>query len=189
VPEPATQPHALLLARHGQTADNADGLILGHRDPPLSARGVEQADSLAAAARAAQIAIVWCSPLRRAHDTAKIVAAATGAPVALLDGLAESDRGTWEGRSVAELRRTEPDDFASFEAAADGFAFPRGESLADQVARTRVALDRVAAGPQPALVVAHVGTIRAALLALGRRPPPEADVPHATIQALPWPPA
>jgi broad specificity phosphatase PhoE len=55
------------------------------------------------------------------------------------------------------------------------------------VARTRVALDRVADGPQPALVIAHVGTIRAAMLAIGRRPPPEAEVPHATLQPLPWP--
>ena len=60
-------------------------------------------------------------------------------------------------------------------------------SKQDQVARTRRALDQVATGPQPALVVAHVGTIRAAMLALGRRPPPEADVAHAQIIELPWP--
>jgi broad specificity phosphatase PhoE len=181
----AAQP--LLLARHGQTADNADGLILGRRDPPLSALGREQARALGAAAREAGIAIVWSSPLRRASDTAEIVSSATRAPVSVLATLAESDRGDWEGRSVAELRRCEPALFAAFEAAADGFAFPGGESLAAQVARTKVALDRVAHGPQPALIVAHVGTIRAALLAIGRRPPPEAEVPHATIERLPWP--
>jgi probable phosphoglycerate mutase len=126
--------------------------------------------------------------LRRARATAAIVAAATGAPVSVLEQLAESDRGDWEGRPVAELRRTQPGAFAAFESAADGFAFPGGESLADQVARTREALDRVAQGPRPALVIAHVGTIRAAMLALGRHPPPEAEVPHATIQELPWPP-
>jgi probable phosphoglycerate mutase len=181
----ATQP--LLLARHGQTADNADGLILGRRDPPLSALGREQARALGAAAMEAGIAIVWSSPLRRAYDTAEIVASATGAPVSVLPTLAESDRGDWEGRPVTALRRCEPARFAAFEAAADGFAFPGGESLADQVARTKVALDHIAHGPQPALVVAHVGTIRAALLAIGRRPPPEAEVPHATIERLPWP--
>lgn len=185
MPDPATRP--LLLARHGETADNADGLILGRRDPPLSARGLEQARALAAAARRARIAVVWCSPLRRARDTASIVAAATGTPVNVLEALAESDRGDWEGRQLAQLRRTEPERFAAFEAAADGFAFPGGESLQDQIARTRSALDRVAAGPAPALVIAHVGTIRAAMLAIGRHPPPESDVPHATIEKLPWP--
>jgi broad specificity phosphatase PhoE len=184
---PGTSTHVLLLARHGQTADNADGLILGRRDPPLSELGVAQARALAAAAQEATIATVWTSPMQRASGTAEIVSEATGAPVSVLADLAESDRGHWEGRPVAELRRTEPQQFAAFEAAADGFAFPGGESIADQVARTRGALDQVAAGPQPALVVAHVGTIRAAMLALGRRPPTEADVPHAQIIELPWP--
>jgi broad specificity phosphatase PhoE len=185
VPGACTQ--ILLLARHGQTADNAGGLILGRRDPPLSELGRSQAQALAVAAAGAAIAAVWSSPMRRAAATAEIVSEATGAPVSVLTDLAESDRGSWEGRAVAELRRTEPDRFAAFEAASDGFAFPGGESLADQVARTRAALDRVVAGPQPALVVAHVGTIRAAMLALGRRPPPEADVAHAQIIELPWP--
>jgi broad specificity phosphatase PhoE len=184
---PGTLTQTLLLARHGQTADNAGGLILGRRDPALSELGRSQARALAAVARAAAITAVWTSPMRRAAETATIVSEATGAPVSVLAGLAESDRGSWEGRPVAELRRTEPERFAAFEAASDGFAFPDGESLADQVARTRAALDRVVTGPQPALVVAHVGTIRAAMLALGRRPPPEADVAHAQIIELPWP--
>jgi broad specificity phosphatase PhoE len=185
VPDRATR---LLVARHGQTADNADGLILGRRDPPLSAVGLQQARALALAVKDAGLAVVWSSPLRRARATAAIVAEATGARVSVLDALAESDRGAWEGCPVAELRRNEPTLFVAFETAADGFAFPGGESLSDQVARTRTALDRIAEGPQPALVIAHVGTIRAALLASGRRPPPEADIPHATIEELVWPP-
>jgi broad specificity phosphatase PhoE len=186
---PGTLTQLLLLARHGQTADNAGGLILGRRDPPLSDLGCAQAQALAVAmaARETRIAAIWTSPLRRARATAAIVSEATGAPVSVLDGLAESDRGDWEGRPVAELRGAEPDRFAAFEAASVGFTFPGGESLADQVGRTRRALDQVVAGPQPALVVAHVGTIRAAMLALGRRPPAEADVAHAQIIELPWP--
>jgi probable phosphoglycerate mutase len=186
---PGTLTRPLLLARHGQTADNAGGLILGRRDPPLSELGRAQAQGLAVAvaARETRLAAIWSSPLRRARATAAIVSEATGAPVSVLDGLAESDRGDWEGRPVAELRGAEPDRFAAFEAASDGFAFPGGESLADQVGRTRRALDQVVAGPQPALVVAHVGTIRAAMLALGGRPPAEADVAHAQIIELPWP--
>jgi broad specificity phosphatase PhoE len=185
VPGTPTQP--LLLARHGQTADNAGGLILGHRDPPLSDLGQAQARTLAVAARAAAIAVLWSSPLRRARDTAAIVSAATGAPVSVLDDLAESDRGDWEGRPVSEVRADEPERFAAFEAARAGFAFPGGESLAEQVARTRRALELVVAGPQPALVIAHVGTIRAAMIALGRHPPAEADVAHAQIIELAWP--
>jgi broad specificity phosphatase PhoE len=183
------RPRRLLLARHGQTADNAGGLILGHRDPPLTELGLHQAAELAAAAREAGIAAVWTSPLTRARVTAATVAAATGAPVMVDEDLVESDRGDWEGRSLAELADSEPQRFRAFRAATPDFVFPGGESLADQVARTRRALDRAAAGPQPALVVAHVGTIRAALMAVGEHPPAEADVPHGTPIAIDWPPA
>jgi broad specificity phosphatase PhoE len=186
-PVPGALTQRLMLARHGQTADNAEGLILGRRDPPLSELGAAQARALAAEAREAGIASLWTSPLQRAAATAAIVSQATGAPVSVLNALAESDRGDWEGRPVDELRRAEPERFAAFEAASDGFLFPGGESLAEQVARTRRALDQVVAGPQLALVVAHVGTVRAAMLAVGRRPPPEADVAHAQIIELPWP--
>jgi broad specificity phosphatase PhoE len=183
------RPRRLLLARHGQTADNAGGLILGHRDPPLTELGLQQAAELAAAARDAGIAAVWTSPLARARVTAATVAAATGAPVMVDEDLVESDRGDWEGRPLAELADSEPERYRAFRDAAPDFVFPGGESLADQVARTRRALDRAAAGPQPALIVAHVGTIRAALMAVGEHPPPEADVPHGTPIAIDWPPA
>jgi broad specificity phosphatase PhoE len=53
--------------------------------------------------------------------------------------------------------------------------------------RTRRALNRVATGAQPSLVVAHVGTIRAALLAVGRRPGPETEIPHGELVVVDWP--
>ena len=49
--------------------------------------------------------------------------------------------------------------------------------------------DRAAERPKPVegKDIAHVGTIRAAMLALGLRPPAEADVAHAQIIELQWP--
>jgi broad specificity phosphatase PhoE len=176
----------ILLARHGETADNADGLILGRRDPPLSAAGWEQAEALAAGARRAGVASVWSSPLARARETASIVAGAVGCDPVILDDLIESDRGTWEGQSVAQLARTSPQLHAAFERGDPAFAFPGGESLRDQVQRTRRALAEVAAGAAPALVVAHAGTIRAALRAMNRWLPAERELAHAEIVELIW---
>jgi broad specificity phosphatase PhoE len=176
----------LLLARHGETADNANGLILGRRDPPLSAVGLGQAQALAAGARRADVAAVWCSPLLRARQTASVVAEATGRRVVVLDDLIESDRGTWEGQSVAELARVSPKLHAAFERGDPAFAFPEGESLLDQVQRTRRALTTVAAGAAPALIVAHAGTIRAALMAMGHKLAPERELPHGEIVELVW---
>jgi broad specificity phosphatase PhoE len=184
---PARGEVPLLLARHGETADNAYGLILGRRDPPLSETGREQAAHLAAYACGAGVVAVWCSPLRRAVETAAIVAEAVGAEPTVLPDLIESDRGDWEGESVRHLAAVSPALHAAFEAADPDFAFPHGESLRSQIERTRRGLAVVAAGPRPAMVLAHAGTIRAALLVLGRRAPPERAIPHGEALEVLWP--
>jgi broad specificity phosphatase PhoE len=161
-------------------------MILGRRDPSLSELGRVQAARLASAAVQAGALAIWNSPLRRARETAEIAAAAVGVAPAVLDDLIESDRGDWEGQTHEHLAAADPDLFAAFEAADPDFAFPGGESLADQVRRTRDALAVVAAGGTPALVVAHAGTIRAALLALGRRPPPERALSHGEFITVTW---
>jgi broad specificity phosphatase PhoE len=180
---------SMLLARHGETRDNAHGLILGRRDPPLSPAGQEQAARLAAGAASEPVAAIWCSPLLRARQTAAIVAQAIGVAPTVLEDLIESDRGSWEGQPVAELSATSPELFAAFEAGDPAFTFPGGESIAHQVERTRRALTVVAAGPRSgrALVVAHAGTIRAALIAVGRKPPPERALAHGEAITLDWP--
>jgi probable phosphoglycerate mutase len=106
--------------------------------------------------------------------------------VTIVDDLIESDRGAWEGVSVAHIAQASPELFGAFEAGAADFAFPGGESLLDQVERTRRALNVVAAGARPALVVAHAGTIRAALIAIGRPVPPERELPHGEAIPLRW---
>jgi broad specificity phosphatase PhoE len=173
----------ILLARHGQTADNAGGRILGRRDPPLTALGRAQAEALAATLRDAGIAAVWTSPLQRALGTAEVVAAALGLEPIVLPDLTESARGSWEGRSIAELAVEAPALHAAFLAAEPSFAFPGGESLREQQERTSRALAEIASGPLPALVVAHAGTIRAALALAGREVPPESALAHGEVVA------
>jgi broad specificity phosphatase PhoE len=176
----------LLLARHGQTADNANGLILGRRDPPLSELGRRQASQLAAEAVGHRVVALWCSPLLRARQTAAIVADAIGIDPQVEEDLIESARGEWEGRAQKTLAEQSPELFAAFEAGDPGFVFPGGESIGSQVLRTRRALSVVAAGPQPSLVVAHAGTIRAALIASGRPVPPERALPNGEAVAVEW---
>jgi broad specificity phosphatase PhoE len=181
---PATSsPGDILLARHGQTADNADGRILGRRDPPLTAVGVDQAHRLAADVRELAVAAVWTSPLLRARATAEIAGAAVGLAPRMLEDLVESARGTWEGRPVRELAHEQPELHAAFVRGDPEFAFPGGESLRSQAERTSRALVVVARGPLPALVVAHAGTIRAALRLWGREVPPESALAHGAVVA------
>jgi probable phosphoglycerate mutase len=158
----------LLLARHGETADNAARRFQGSRNPPLNARGREQAAALAQEVRHEEIGVLWASPLRRAAETAEIVAEVVGLSVRFDDRLREVHVGDWEGRPYAEILAEAPDALERWAANDLTFRFPGGESLAEQTDRVVAALQEIRAGAVPALVVCHGGVIRVAQHALGR---------------------
>ncbi len=184
-PRPADA--VIILARHGETDDNVPPQrIQGWRDVALNARGREQARALAAAAAHAAgnggIAAIWTSHLSRARETAEIAGEALGLEPRVDKRLAESRRGSWEGRAVDDIAREEPDAWEAWRRAGDGFRFPDGESLAEHLRRTAAALDDIGAGPLPALVVCHGGTIRCAFARVSPRGLDayhELDVPNA----------
>jgi broad specificity phosphatase PhoE len=152
----------ILLARHGETADNVPPpRFMGSRDTPLNDRGRDQARALAAAVADRALEAIWTSQLRRARGTAEIVGAALGLEPRVDERFAESHRGLWEGRVVTDIEREEPEGWAAWRRAGADFRFPGGESLAEHQRRALAALDTVREGPLPALVVAHGGTIRA----------------------------
>lgn len=174
------------LARHGETAANAEGRVQGSLDMPLNERGREQARELATEAAGLGLRAVYSSQLDRARETARIVAAELGLEPVVDERFAESRRGSWEGRLLRELEVEQPDAWAAWQGGERGFRFPGGESLEEHVERVGAALDDVEHGPLPALVVCHGGTVRAALVARGR-PIEEFQriaVPNATLMAL-----
>jgi probable phosphoglycerate mutase len=151
----------ILLARHGETDDNVPpARIQGSRDVPLNDRGREQARALALAVGGEGLRALWSSQLSRARETAAIVGAELGLELRIDARLAESSRGTWEGRLIDDVRREEPELWAAWRRAGDSFRFPGGESIAEHLRRASAALDDIAAGELPALVVCHGGTIR-----------------------------
>jgi broad specificity phosphatase PhoE len=151
------------LARHGQTAYNLEGRFQGHLPVPLDESGRAQALELAERAAAHGFAALWCSPLRRARETADAVARRTGLDPREDERLAETDAGEWTNRTFAEVRAHAPAAFDAFVAGDPTFAFPGGESLAHQRERVAAALTEVERGQLPALVVCHGMVIRAAL--------------------------
>jgi probable phosphoglycerate mutase len=180
----------ILLARHGETDYNAPpARVQGWTDVPLNDRGREQARRLAQAAAGEGIRALWSSQLSRARETAEIVGAELGLGEPRIDErLAESNRGDWEGRLIDEIRRDEPEAWAAWRRAGEASRFPGGESLGEHMARVSAALDEIAAGEVPALVVCHGGTIRCAF---ARAHPRGLDafhelaVPNAELMRLP----
>jgi broad specificity phosphatase PhoE len=172
------------LARHGQTAYNLEGRFQGQQAVPLDDTGRVQAHELAERAAAHGFAALWSSTLLRARETAEIVSAAVGLTPLEDARLMETDAGDWTDRPFTDVQAESPELFAKFIAGDPSFAFPGGESFAEQELRVSAALDDVERRELPALVICHGMVIRAALslraghwLARGQRVPNGALVP------------
>jgi len=150
----------IVFVRHGETAPNRDGLVLGRSDPSLTDLGAEQARRVGEALRGEAVTRIWTSPLLRARQTAAAVAAVTGGDPLVDERLVEVDWGTWEGRPTAAVAATELERYQ-----ASGGAAPAGESLHSVRERVRAfCADAFAvAGDDIAVAVTHVSPIKAAV--------------------------
>ena len=152
----------IVVARHGRTAANAGGLLLGRADPPLDAEGDRQAAALGAACADLDLARVVTSPLGRCRATAgAIAAAAGGVPVDVDERWIELDYGELDGVPFADL----PAELWSAWRADIEWCPPGGESLAALGRRVRAGADALAdeARDRDVVVVSHVSPIKAAV--------------------------
>jgi broad specificity phosphatase PhoE len=142
----------LLLARHGETDWNVEGRWKGWADPPLNETGRAQARELAEQLRSTPFDAVYSSDLRRAHETAEIVAAPHEVPVVADAGLREIDVGSWSGLTRAELQERFPNGDR-----------PDGETREQHRERVHAAVERIARANlgRRILIVTHGGTMRA----------------------------
>ena len=145
----------LLLVRHGRTDANAQGLLLGRLDPPLSEEGRAQAAALAA--RIPRDARVIASPLLRTRQTAE----AFGLPFDIDERWIELDYGELDGLALRDV----PADLWREWRGDPAFAPPGGESLAALGVRVRAActelIDEIR--EHDVVVVSHVSPIKAAI--------------------------
>jgi broad specificity phosphatase PhoE len=160
-------PHTLYLIRHGESVANRRGLIAGVSDAPLSLAGVRQMRAVEHCLAGKTLAAVYSSPLRRAAEPARELAAARGLPHREIMDFCEIDFGDWEGRSRAEVAREHPELSAQAAAGEARFTFPNGENVDGFRRRVQSAFAFVARDmPGPAALYAHGGTIRMILAAV-----------------------
>jgi len=152
----------ILLARHGETDWNREGRFQGWADPPLNATGRAQAVDLSVQLMAEELAAVYSSPLRRAYETAEVVAASRGLEPVTVDALREVDVGSWSGLSRAEIEQRFPEQYARWLDYGQGWE--DGETYEQMVDRVVEALQELAEGRdgERILAVTHGGPMRAA---------------------------
>jgi ribonuclease H / adenosylcobalamin/alpha-ribazole phosphatase len=175
-----------LLLRHGQTALSAERRFAGRGAIPLTDLGKAQARAAAArlAARGG-IDLIVSSPLARARRTAEAVAEATGVALVVEDDLAETDFGSWDGMTFAEVQAQWPAEMAAWLADAE-VAPPGGESFAQVAGRTNAALDRLLAARrgETLVVVSHVTPIKTLVCRAVLAPPAAMFRIHLDVASL-----
>ncbi|MGH9111522.1 MAG: histidine phosphatase family protein [Acidimicrobiales bacterium] len=162
----------IVVVRHGRTAANARGLLLGRADPPLDDEGRRQAACVAQALGGLDVARVVTSPLGRCRETADAIAAAarvgsgTGAgagpgSITVDDRWIELDYGVLDGSPVGDVPAER---WAAWRSDVT-WAPEAGESLATLGLRVREACAGLAAeaAERDVVVVTHVSPIKAAV--------------------------
>ena len=155
----------LLLVRHAETDEAMRGRCYGRLDVGLSKEGRRQARALGAALEAQSLAAVYSSPLVRALDTARAIAAPHGHEPRTVDELREIDFGALEGLAYDEIRDERPELFREWMARPTSVRFPGGEAFADLRARVLPAIAEIRRRHEGEVValVAHGGVVRVTL--------------------------
>jgi broad specificity phosphatase PhoE len=165
--------------RHGETEWNADGRLQGAQDIPLNDLGRKQAANagsilaglFARDGRSQQSLPFVASPLGRARSTMELVRGALSLPphdYAIDDRLREIGYGHWEGSTLSQMQASDPDVFAARQTEKWTVAPPGGETYASVQLRMRDWYDSLLADT---VAVAHGGTARALMVALGIETP------------------
>jgi broad specificity phosphatase PhoE len=161
----------IVLVRHGETDWNRERRFQGHADISLNEAGRRQAHVLADALAGEPFAAGYTSPLRRAVETAEIVAARLDLSVDASEGLMEVDVGSWSGLTTAEVEQRFPDGFSTWaETRAGGWT--DGETYDELGARVVAELLEIAKRHpgEHVLAVTHGGPIRSVLAAAAGLP-------------------
>jgi probable phosphoglycerate mutase len=168
--------------RHGETSWNAEGRLQGVQDAPLNDLGRSQAahagsilaDLLVRDGRDKTSIAFVASPLGRARSTMELVRGVLKLPpgeYSLDDRLREIGYGHWEGSTLAEMQASDPEFFARRQTEKWTLAPEGGETYASVQFRMRDWYDSLLADT---VAVAHGGTARALMVALGLETPSSA---------------
>jgi len=158
----------LILVRHGQTEWNRLGRYQGQSDIELNETGLKQAQQTAERLAVEKIDAVYCSDLKRARQTAEIIASKHDMVGAIHESslLREMNFGDYEGLTFDQMDPKFQLIFSadpSWRSSGPNVRAPNGESIADLAARiqkfTREILE-IHTTDETVLIAAHGGPLQ-----------------------------
>lgn len=159
----------LYLLRHGQTTFSRDNSFCGSGlNPELTVDGTAMAQAFAEAYKAITWQAVYCSPLKRAIQTAQPLCDALSLTPELRDGLKEIGYGQWEGQSIETVERDYHDDYLRWVSDPAWNAPTGGEPAIAIAQRALRTIEEIRQNHKDGnvLVVSHKATIRIILCSL-----------------------
>lgn len=149
----------VILVRHAHSSANLKGVLAGRDNRvSLSDRGKREATDLGHFLESLAFDEVYASPLRRCHETIAPYLAGSGQKVKPLEGVIEMDYGSWSGKTLATLSKTEL--WKSIQGRPSTVRFPGGESFSEMSLRANQAVLEKSAGKKRILIVSHGDVIK-----------------------------
>jgi len=146
----------LILARHGETMWNVEKRYRGRTDVNLNEMGIKQAELLGKYLSNWELEAIYSSPLRRALDTANIIARYQKIGVHIAEGLIDFDYGEWQSLPEQEAKRLYPTLHNEWHNNPHKAKMPGGESLEDVRRRAIQVVDDIISKHRGSVVlVAH----------------------------------
>lgn len=131
------------ITRHGETIWNVQGRTQGIKNSDLTQKGILQAQKLAENLINFNIDYIFSSDLKRAYDTANIIAKKIKKDVVKEEKIREFNFGKWEGLTLKEIEENYSEEFKKWRKKPSEANIEDGESLLMAKNRVRNFLDEL----------------------------------------------
>ncbi len=161
----------LIFIRHPEVSWNKQQRYLGKTDIALDRQGKKQAKLISNYLKNKNIFAVYSSNLKRAYQTASIVAKYHFLDVRKDAGLNEIDFGGWEGMTFNQIQKKYPKLARKYLSDPLNTKIPKGESLLKFRNRVNKALKKILSHEKGTIVIiSHAGVNRIIICSLFRLP-------------------
>ena len=154
------------FVRHGEIESNLKKIYAGWSQEGLTQKGIQQTEKAAKDLVGLGIDAIYCSPIQRGIETAKIIGRILQKRPILENSFKEMRLGPWEGRSEQEIRKKFPGQWKTWNSRPAELILTGRETLPELLKRVLSGIKemREQMDGSSVLVVTHVAIIRVLLL-------------------------